>query len=279
MQNKNTVLVHSQEKNNTTRLVEREDSPSLMNHEQEVIDFSPYSSTNEENPFLLSAKGLFQETHTFLHSQEYRDIDFVMQKMKEEMNQFEVNLNKYGGDHRYLQIAKYMMCTFCDELIGNALWNKDSRWAEVGLLNYYYKESYGGDKFFQLIEKFTQEPMEYIDLLELAFVCLSFGFGGRYKQQNRLEELNILKEKIYKQTKGIKLRKEKFYIDHPHATRHYKLYSKLSDKVILGAVLLLVAVIYMVFTFQVESNENPLVDTLVEEHQNVDKNIKANYVR
>ena len=172
-----------------------------------------------------------------------------------------------------------MMCTFCDELIGNALWREDSDWAEVGLLNYYYKESYGGDKFFQLIEKFTQEPMEYIDLLELAFVCLSFGFGGRYKQQNRLQELNILKEKIYKQIKNIKSRKEKFYIDHPHATRHYKLYSKLSDKTILGTVLLLIAVIYMIFSSQVGGNENPLLNTLTQEHQNIDKHIEVNYGR
>ena len=254
-----TVLIFPKDSGGSnTKLINMEES-SDVDMSSEYLN---YYDLNEDNPFLASTRGLFRETYSIINLRESRDIDLVKRDMRKEMDKFGENLSKYGGDIRYLKIARYMMCTFCDELIANSSWASTRDWAGVGLLNHYYKESYGGDKFFQMIDKFMREPHQYIDLLELAFVCLSFGFGGRYKQQNRLQELNILKENIYRQIKNISPKKEKFYIDHPHATRHHKLYSKLSGKVILAMVFVFMLIIYTAFSYLVSSNEAPLIEAL-----------------
>jgi len=254
-----TVLIFPKDSaGSNTKLINMEESSDV----DMPSEYLNYYDLNEDNPFLASTRGLFRETYSIINLIESRDIDLVKRDMRKEMDKFGENLSKYGGDSRYLKIARYMMCTFCDELIANSSWASTRDWAGVGLLNHYYKESYGGDKFFQMIDKFMREPHQYIDLLELAFVCLSFGFGGRYKQQNRLQELNILKENIYRQIKNISSKKEKFYIDHPHATRHHKLYSKLSGKVILAMVFVFMLIIYTAFSYLVSSNEAPLIEAL-----------------
>jgi len=267
--NRTVLIFPKDDGGGETRLINMEESSDIeLPIEEHHIDY--YDDLNEDNPFLASARGLFRETYSIINLTESRDIDSVNRKMRREMDRFGENITKYGGDSRYLKIARYMMCTFCDELIANSSWALARDWAGVGLLNHYHQESYGGDKFFQMLEKFMGEPSRYIDLLELSFVCLSFGFGGRYKQQNRLQELNILKENLYKQIKNISSKKEKFYIDHPHATRHHKLYSKLSDKVILITVLIFMIIIYSAFSYLVSTNETPLIEALNEEHKIVE---------
>ncbi|SFV51316.1 Outer membrane protein ImpK/VasF, OmpA/MotB domain [hydrothermal vent metagenome] len=259
-----TVLIFPKDSGSKTRLINTEES-SDIDLPSENLNY--YDNLNEENPFLASAKGLFRETYSIINLRESKDIDSISRDMHKEMDRFAENLNKYGGDSHYLEIARYMMCTFCDELIANSSWASNRHWAEVSLLNYYHKESYGGDKFFQILDKSMTKPSKYINLLELAFVCLSFGFGGRYKQQNRLQELNTLKENLYRQIKNISSQKEKFYLDHPHATRHHKLYSKLSDKVILATVVVFMLLIYTAFSYLVSSNETPLIEALNKEHK------------
>jgi len=266
-----TVLVVPEESVSKTKLVNLEDvvEHDISNKNRDVFEYDEV--LNEENPFLVYTRGLFRETYVVMNLKENSDIESVNKSLRQEMDNFSENLSNYGGDSRYLKLARYMMCTFCDELIANSSWASSRDWAGVGLLNHYHKESYGGDKFFQILDKFMDNPSEHVNLLELAFVCLSFGFGGRYKEQNKTEELNILKENLYKQIKNISSRKERFYVDHPSAIRHHKLYSKLSRKVILSTVLVLMVLIYTVFTFMVSSNESLLIETLNEKYEILEK--------
>jgi len=105
-------------------------------------------------------------------------------------------------------------------------------------------------------------------VMELAYVCLSFGYGGKYKQKNRsIQDVGAIKENLYRQIKTTKPKKEKFYENHPAAQRHHKLYSKLSRKIILAVALFLMLVIYGIFTYTVQSNESTLIKILQDENK------------
>ena len=45
----------------------------------------------------------------------------------------------------------------------------------------FHNETWGGEKFFQILAKVSQSPALHRDLIELMFFCISLGFEGRYK--------------------------------------------------------------------------------------------------
>lgn len=225
------------------------------------------------NPLLHASKELFRETYRISQESDSEEVVVLSRKMSQLMDSFSNRVIEEGVDSRHLHIARYLMCTFCDELIANAPSTSNQDWGGVSLLSKYYQESYGGDKFFQLLEKLEEDPTQYIHILELAYVCLSFDFGGKYKQRdNGLHELGAIKENLYRQIKTTKPQREKFYAHHPVAKRHHKLYSKLSKKVIFSTALLLMMIIYTIFTYTVDKNESSLIEILKHEYEKIKDN-------
>jgi type VI secretion system protein ImpK len=83
-----------------------------------------------------------------------------------------------ADDQRHL--ARYALCTVLDEAIQRTPWGGTANWAQQSLLIHFFKENWGGEKFFQILDKLMQTPARYAALLELYYVCLALGFMGRY---------------------------------------------------------------------------------------------------
>lgn len=224
-------------------------------------------SINDENPFLYASKDFFKYIYELSNLTEIENIDSLARNVYDSLDQFSNLAVELNVDSRHLHIARYMLCTFGDELIANTSWAASYDWGNMSLLSKYYKESYGGHKFFDLLYKFELEPTEYIYLLELGYVCLSFGFGGMYKERsNGYNELEATKENLYLHIKITRPERNKFYANHPSAKRHYKLYSKISKRIILLIGTILMISIYSIFTYVVDSNESELIGELKNEY-------------
>lgn len=221
-----------------------------------------------DSPLLFASKEIFKETHKLMNQESVTDLQGISNLMSKEIDNFSNVAMAQGVSSEDVHVARYILTTFIDEMFSSSNWSNDSDWANVSLLGRYFSEGYGGANFFQLLKTFESNPTRFIHLMELAYVCLSFGFGGMYKQEgNSLQDLNAIKENLYRQIKTTRPKKEKFYANHPAAQRHHKLYSKLSRKLILAVSLLLMLVIYTVFTYTISNNETTLINTLKEEHQ------------
>lgn len=77
--------------------------------------------------------------------------------------------------------ARYVLCSFIDEVIAQTPWGDGGVWAERNLLQEFHEERWGGEKAFQLLERLGQDAANNADLLELFYVCLQLGFEGRYR--------------------------------------------------------------------------------------------------
>src|SRR5690606_8620089 len=42
-------------------------------------------------------------------------------------------------------------------------------------------EGWGGEKFFQILERLLQQPAAHIDLLEVMYLCMAMGLAGKYR--------------------------------------------------------------------------------------------------
>ena len=252
-------------KRNDAESIKKELASYKANQQVEAKNYTIIVSETD-SPLLFASKEVFKETHRLLHHVDNTEPQEVSNFMSSELNKFSNVAAEQGVGADHILLARYILCTFIDEILADSVWAQKSDWAGASLLSRYFEEGYGGDKFFQLLVRFEEQPTEYIYMMELAYVCLAFGYGGKYKkQENSMQDLVAIKENLYRQIKITKPKKEKFYANHPAAQRHHKLYSKFSRKIILFVSLLLMAIIYAIFTYTVQNNENSLIQILQEE--------------
>jgi type VI secretion system protein ImpK len=48
-----------------------------------------------------------------------------------------------------------------------------------------HREAWGGEKFFEMLDRISQDPTRHIDLMELQYLCIALGFEGKYKVLER----------------------------------------------------------------------------------------------
>ena len=225
------------------------------------------SSASVDSPLLYASKDIFKETYRLMNTEESLSLVPTSRLMEKHLKSFSNLAMEQGVSAVHLKIARYLLSTFIDEMLSSRNWGDEGDWGSVSLLGKYFEKSDGGETFFILLQQFEKEPTEYIFLMELAYVCLSFGYGGKYKKRGQnIHDLGPIKENLYRQIKTTKPKKEKFYANHPAAQRHHKLYSKLSKKIILLVSTLLLVVIYAIFTYTVQNNESSLIETLKSEN-------------
>lgn len=59
-------------------------------------------------------------------------------------------------------------------------WGSESGWSRQSLLVTFHSQAWGGERFFEILRRALEEPARNISLLEFLFVCLLFGFKGKY---------------------------------------------------------------------------------------------------
>lgn len=268
MSENKTVVANNFDGMSVRREHKSDDVSYKSNNIQKKEIVKEHFSTEVDSPLLFASKEIFKETYKIMKQKSVSDVQGISNLMSKQIDDFSNVAIAQGVSSENVHIARYLLTTFIDEMFSLAVWAKHNDWAGVNLLGRYFNEGYGGANFFALLKSFESDPTRFIHLMELAYVCLSFGFGGMYKQEkNNIQDLNAVKENLYRQIKTTKPKKEKFYSNHPAAQRHHKLYSKLSHKIILAVSLLLMLVIYTVFTYTVDNNEATLINMLQEEHK------------
>jgi len=113
------------------------------------------------------------------------DVESLRRQCVQEVRDFESRCRSAGVPDADVLAARYALCTVLDEAVLNTPWGAQSGWAGQSLLVTFHRETQGGEKFFQLLERLLGEPQRYLALLELWYVCLSLGFEGRYRLDER----------------------------------------------------------------------------------------------
>lgn len=97
-----------------------------------------------------------------------------------------------------LDRAGYVICAYLDEQVMATAWGANSDWGIHPLLVEFYRDALGGERFFEILEDAKRRSGENIELLELQYYCLAFGFEGDYKI-GKLAELEGIKNDLYAQ--------------------------------------------------------------------------------
>jgi type VI secretion system protein ImpK len=103
----------------------------------------------------------------------------------EEIRRFEERARTAGVPGEVTRAARYALCASLDEAVLSTPWGAQSEWAQQTLLVVLHREAWGGEKFFEMLDRISQDPARHIDLMELQYLCLALGFAGKYQVVDR----------------------------------------------------------------------------------------------
>ncbi len=111
------------------------------------------------------------------------DVGTIRQYAMDEVRRFEQRAQAGGVPNEFVLAARYALAATVDEAVLSTPWGAQSEWTQHSLLVVLHRETWGGQKFFEMLERASRDPARHIDLLELLYLCMAVGFAGRYHQQ------------------------------------------------------------------------------------------------
>jgi type VI secretion system protein ImpK len=149
------------------------------------------------NPLVAAANPLLDVIPQLRTTMQHADADALRDHLIQSIREFETRARAAGVTPENTIAARYVLCTVLDETAASTPWGGSGLWAKNSLLVLFHKEAWGGEKFFQLLSKLAENPSANRDLLELMYVCLAFGFEGRYRVlDNGRSQLEALRERL-----------------------------------------------------------------------------------
>jgi type VI secretion system protein ImpK len=151
------------------------------------------------NPLVQAASPLLLLAVQLRHSVVQPDAMHLREQTVAQIHRFEQLAQAANIPQQTVLAARYVLCTMLDEAVLNAPWGEHSGWAQKTLLVTFHSESYGGAKFFQILERLCSDFAKHIDLIELMYICLALGFAGRYQiESGGRAKLADIQEDLYR---------------------------------------------------------------------------------
>lgn len=132
------------------------------------------------NPLISAAYPLFLLFIVLKKTNKVSDIDNLRNQLIEEVRKFESKALKSGYPARTVLAARYCLCSMLDEGILGTQWGQENLWSKRCLLSIIQKETWGGERFYIILEEMAKNLEENLDLLELLYLILTQGFEGKY---------------------------------------------------------------------------------------------------
>ncbi len=137
------------------------------------------------NSLAAAASPLFTLLIKLKETPSYHDTKSLYKDLVHEVKAFESGAQAQGYRSETVLVARYILCASLDEAIQSTNWGKQCHWQKCNLLMTFQKERSGNQRFFVILDRLSEDPALYIDLLEMMYLCLSLGFEGRYRYLER----------------------------------------------------------------------------------------------
>jgi type VI secretion system protein ImpK len=127
------------------------------------------------------------------------DVASLRRYALEEIRRFEEAASANGVRNEIVLAARYVLCAGIDEAMLSTPSGAQSEWSQHPLLVALHREAWGGEKFFEMLDRISADPARHIDLMELQYLVLALGFTGKYQMLDRgHEKLADLQRTVYR---------------------------------------------------------------------------------
>jgi type VI secretion system protein ImpK len=176
-------------------------APQSQIHHGEYVDDGLASDLPEiisgSNPLVTAANPILNLVPQLRLTAHHPDPAALRDYLVDQIKLFEQRARQSGVNSETIIGARYCLCTALDETAAQTPWGGSGIWSRHSLLVTFHNETWGGEKFFQLLSKLAQNPQQHRDLLELMYYCLAMGFEGRFRiVDNGRSQLETLKQRL-----------------------------------------------------------------------------------
>ena len=133
------------------------------------------------NPLVAAATPLLWLAGRLNESAPPDNIAEFRDRTVDEIKRFETAAMAKDVPSRIVRIARYALCAVIDDIILNTQWGGQSGWANGSLVGTLYNETWGGERFYDLLSQLQHNPEDDINALELMAICMAIGFVGKYR--------------------------------------------------------------------------------------------------
>lgn len=149
------------------------------------------------NPLVRSANRLINLIPQIRSMAHVGDLGQFRDRLATEIQLFERRALEAAIPQDQVIGARYCLCTVLDESAMQTPWGGNGEWAQHSLLQHFHDETWGGEKYFQLLSRVAQNPQKHRDLLELMYFCIALGFEGRFRVvENGKTQLDTLRQRL-----------------------------------------------------------------------------------
>ncbi len=137
------------------------------------------------NPMVEAATTLLSLAIRLRNRAQHPKVDALRERAIAAVKQFEQSALETSQPARSIRIARYALCATIDDLVLNTPWGSQSSWSRQSMVGTFHNETSGGERFYELLEQMEKDPARNRDILELLYLCLSLGFEGRLRVDQR----------------------------------------------------------------------------------------------
>ena len=148
------------------------------------------------NPLVRAANPLLDLVVPLRSMNSAPDMEALRERLVQSIQRFEAQARASQVDSETVAAARYALCTLVDETISSTPWGAGV-WNSRSLLVTFHNEAWGGEKFFLILQRLSQDAARHIDVLELLYLCIALGLEGRYRViEQGFEQLSTLRERL-----------------------------------------------------------------------------------
>lgn len=151
----------------------------------------------EENGLIHSANKLLTLITYIRHTGNHQNVPGLKAQIIEEVKLLERALNHYHYSTRMIISVRYCLCTAIDEAVLSCPWGTSSIWVQESLLSLFQKETYGGERFYLILEDMLRDPRANINFIEFAYYLLCLGFEGKLFGQENSAKRDAVRNRVF----------------------------------------------------------------------------------
>ncbi len=149
------------------------------------------------NPLAVAANPLLNLIPQIRVMPHHPDPGQLRNYLVEQVQLFERRARESSVSPETVIAARYALCTALDETAAKTPWGGGGQWSRHSLLVTFHNETWGGEKFYQVLARLVQDPKKHFDLIELMAVCIALGFEGRFGVvDNGRSQLDTLRRRL-----------------------------------------------------------------------------------
>lgn len=181
------------------------------------------------------------------------------------LQEFEERAVRYRFSEKIVQVAKFALAAFVDEVILTNNFPLREEWEKYPLQLEFFGEQLAGNKFYDKLDSMIRQIEATADAVEVYYVCMLLGFKGRYavyEQEKLLATMQRTADALVKSGKirQIELSPHWLVKDQPIPPEKKKMpmWAKVSAFAGLGFAVLLYMLMFVLSSKFLEDAMNPL---------------------